>query len=111
MWDRNTLNVSFHKKIHNRDGSTIDYITVELKLMRELTREVKQSIKEGRDSQLLIPMAELKAKWKKNGKEDFTISVKTPKGTEEKATLKGTTGMACLRGSARYEWTVVSSCQ
>jgi hypothetical protein len=27
--------------------------------------------------------------------------VKTPKGTEEKATFKGAAGMACFRGSAR----------
>jgi hypothetical protein len=34
-------------------------------------------------------------------KRSFAVSVKTPKGTEEKATLKGTTGMACLYGSTR----------
>jgi hypothetical protein len=54
--------------------------------------EAKHSIKEGRDSQLLLPMADLKG---------FTVFVNKPKGIEEKATLKGTTGMARLRGSAR----------
>jgi hypothetical protein len=46
-------------------------------------------------------MADVKAQWKKRGKRSFTVSVNTPKGTEEKATLKGTTGMAHFRGSAR----------
>jgi hypothetical protein len=31
----------------------------------------------------------------------FSLILLNPKGTEEKATLKGTTGMAHLRGSAR----------
>jgi hypothetical protein len=38
---------------------------------------------------------------KRRAKRSFTISAKTPKGTEEKATLNGTTEMACLRGSVR----------
>jgi hypothetical protein len=38
---------------------------------------------------------------KRKAKKSFTFSAKTPKGTEEKATLKGTTGNTRLRGSAR----------
>jgi hypothetical protein len=43
----------------------------------------------------------LKPSGKRKAKRSFTVCVKTPKGTEEKATLKGTMGMASLRGSAR----------
>jgi hypothetical protein len=39
--------------------------------MRELTRGAKQSIKKGRDSDLLLPVADLKAQWKEKGKEEF----------------------------------------
>jgi hypothetical protein len=46
-------------------------------------------------------MADLKAQRKKEGKGSFTVSVKTPNGTEEKATLNGTTRMARLRDSTR----------
>jgi hypothetical protein len=45
-------------------------------------------------------VADLKGQWKKKGKEELQ-SVKTPKQTEEKATLKGTIGMAHLCGSMR----------
>jgi hypothetical protein len=45
-------------------------------------------------------MADLKAQRKKR-KISFTVFVKTPNGTEEKVTLKGTTGMAHLHGSMR----------
>jgi hypothetical protein len=38
---------------------------------------------------------------KGRAKKNLTVSVKTPKGAEEKVTLKGTTGMARLHGSAR----------
>jgi hypothetical protein len=54
-----------------------------------------------RDSQLLLLVADLKTQWKKKGKENFTVFVKTPNGTEEKDTLKDTAGKARLRGSAR----------
>jgi hypothetical protein len=37
---------------------------------------------------------------KRKAKRSFTVSVKTPNGTEDKTTLKGTTGTARLRGSA-----------
>jgi hypothetical protein len=63
--------------------------------------EAKQSIKKGRDSQLLLPVADLKAQWKRKAKRSFTVSVKIPKGTEGKAILKVTTGMACLHGSVK----------
>jgi hypothetical protein len=33
--------------------------------------EAKQSIKEGRDSQLLLPVADIKVQWKKKGKEEL----------------------------------------
>jgi hypothetical protein len=45
--------------------------------------EVKQSIKESRDSQLLLPVAELKAQWKKKSKEElhsFCQNTKTDRG-------------------------------
>jgi hypothetical protein len=45
--------------------------------------------------QILIPGGKRKAKM------NFKVSVKTPLGTEEKATLKGNAGMVRLRGSAR----------
>jgi hypothetical protein len=43
----------------------------------------------------------LKSSRKREAKRSFTVSVKTPKGTEEKPILKSTAGMACLGGSAR----------
>jgi hypothetical protein len=43
--------------------------------------EAKQSIKQGRDGQLLLLVADLKVQWEK-AKRNFTVSVKTPKGTE-----------------------------
>jgi hypothetical protein len=46
-------------------------------------------------------VADLKNPLKKKIKKNFTVCVKTPNGREEKATLKGSTGMARLRGSER----------
>jgi hypothetical protein len=43
----------------------------------------------------------LKPSGKRKIKRNFTVSVKTPKGAEEKTTLKGTTGMTGLRDPAR----------
>jgi hypothetical protein len=43
----------------------------------------------------------LKHSGKGKAKKSFTVSVKTPNGTEQKSTLQGTTGMARLCGSAR----------
>jgi hypothetical protein len=63
--------------------------------------EAKKSIKEGRDSQLLLPVRDLKAQRKKKGKEELHSFCQNTKWTEEKDTLKRTTGMARLRGSAR----------
>jgi hypothetical protein len=51
-------------------------------------------------SQLLLSVADLKAQGKKKAKKSFTVSVKTPKGTEDKATFKGTTGLARFGGFA-----------
>jgi hypothetical protein len=45
--------------------------------------------------QTLKPIGKIKAK------KSFTLSVKTQSGTEDKTTLKGTTGMVDLCGSAR----------
>jgi hypothetical protein len=42
--------------------------------------EAKQSIRGGRDSQLLLPAADLKAQWKKKARRSFTGSFKTPNG-------------------------------
>jgi hypothetical protein len=63
----------------------------------------KESIKEGRDSQLLrvLTVADLRAQWKKKGKEDLHSFCQNKKETEEKVTLEGTTGMAHLHGSTR----------
>jgi hypothetical protein len=44
--------------------------------------EAKQAIKEGSDSQLLLPVADLETQWKKATKKNFTVFVKTPNGTE-----------------------------
>jgi hypothetical protein len=63
--------------------------------------EAKQSIKEGRDSKLLLPMADLKTQWKKNGKEELRSFCQNTKRDRGEATLKGTTKMACLHGSAK----------
>jgi hypothetical protein len=46
--------------------------------------EAKQAIKEGRDSQPLLPAAQ----WKKKGRERFIVSVKTPNGTDRKLLWK-----------------------
>jgi hypothetical protein len=62
--------------------------------------EAKQAIKEGGECQLLLPVAELKIQWRKKGKEGLHTFCKNTKRDREKATLKGTTGMARLRGSA-----------
>jgi hypothetical protein len=43
----------------------------------------------------------LKPSGKRKAKRSFTVSVKTPKRTVEKATFKDSTVMARLRGSAR----------
>jgi hypothetical protein len=38
---------------------------------------------------------------KRKAKRSFTVFVKTPNGTEDKTTLKGTSGMACHHGFVR----------
>jgi hypothetical protein len=52
-------------------------------------------------------MADLKAKWKNKGKEELHCFCQNIKVTENKPTLKGTTRMARLRGSARKKWIVM----
>jgi hypothetical protein len=74
--------------------------TVDMKLMRA-DSEAKQSVKEGRDSQLLLQVADLKAQWKKKGKDELHNFCQNTKRDGEKTTLKATTRTAPLRGSAR----------
>jgi hypothetical protein len=58
-----------------------------LKLIRAVS-EAEQSIKECRDSQLLLSVVDPRIHWRRKAKWNFTVSVKTPKVTEEKAALK-----------------------
>jgi hypothetical protein len=74
--------------------------SVELKLMRWPTRRQSNQSKKT-DSQLLLAVADLKAQWKKKGKEELHSFCETPNGAEAKATSKGTTGMNRVRGSAK----------
>jgi hypothetical protein len=46
--------------------------------------EAKQAIKEGRDSQLLLPVADLKTQWKNKGKEELQFFSKQQKGYSRK---------------------------
>jgi hypothetical protein len=62
--------------------------------------QAKQSIEEGKIVNY-YQWQTLKPSGKRKAKGSFTVSVKTPKGTEQKATLKRTTGMSRLGGSAR----------
>jgi hypothetical protein len=72
--------------------------------------EAKQSIKEGRDRQMLLLAADLKAQWEQKSREELHSLLKSPKGTEKEDILVGTTGMACSRGSVRSRRTVALSC-
>jgi hypothetical protein len=45
-------------------------------------------LKQGRCSQLLLPVADLKRSGKKKAKKNLTVFVKTSKGTEEEATFR-----------------------
>jgi hypothetical protein len=51
----------------------------------EFASRAKQPI----NSQLLLPVAGLKTRWKKKGKKELHSFVKTPEGTEQKARLRG----------------------
>jgi hypothetical protein len=51
--------------------------------------------------ELSIVVYNFKAQWKKRGKEELHNFYQNTKRTGEKATLKGTTGMARLRDSVR----------
>jgi hypothetical protein len=73
-----------------------------VKLIRDLTRRQGNQLKKGKIIKYYYQWQILKSSGKRKAKRSFTISVKTPKGTKEKATLKGTTGMARLRSSSRY---------
>jgi hypothetical protein len=68
---------------------------VELKLMRELIRRKSNQPKKVEIVNYYYQWQILKAKG------SFTVYVKTTKRTGEKITLKGTTGMARIRGSGR----------
>lgn len=65
----------------------------------EVNETADLEAKKGRESQLLLPVANLKFRGKRKEKRNLKLSVKTPTGTGEKATLKGTAGMNRLRGS------------
>jgi ribonuclease HI len=43
----------------------------EVEVNERADSEAKQAINEGRESQLLLPVADLKAQWKKKGKEEL----------------------------------------
>jgi hypothetical protein len=45
--------------------------------------EAKQAIKDGRDSQLLLPVENLKVQWKKKGKEEFHSSCQNSERDKE----------------------------
>jgi hypothetical protein len=71
-----------------------------LNLMRELSRWQSNQSKKIEIDNYYYQWQILKSSGKRKAKRNFTVFVKTPKGTEEKATLKGTTGIARLRVSA-----------
>jgi hypothetical protein len=76
---------------------------VELKLIRELTWRQSNQSEKAEVVSYYYQCQFFRPSGKRKAKRSFTVSVKTPKGTEEKATLKGITGMARVRGSARYK--------
>jgi hypothetical protein len=63
--------------------------------------KAKQSINEGRVANYYYQWQTLKSSGRRKAKWSFTVSLKTPGGTEENGTLEGTTGMSRFRGSAR----------
>jgi hypothetical protein len=71
--------------------------------MRELTQRQSNQSNKAQIVKYCYQWQILKSSGKRKTKRNFTFSVKTPKGAEEKAALKGTstTGIALLRGSAR----------
>jgi hypothetical protein len=69
--------------------------------MREMTRRQSNQSKKVKTVNYYYQWQILKTSRKRKAKESFTISVKTPKGTEGKTAFKSTTGMARLRGSVR----------
>jgi hypothetical protein len=73
--------------------------TAELKLIRQLTQRQSNQSKNAQIVKYWWQI--LKSSGKGKAKRSFTVTVITPKGTEEKVTLKSTTGMACLYSSMR----------
>jgi hypothetical protein len=74
---------------------------VELKVMKEWTRRQSSQSEKVKIFRCYYQWQILKPSEKRKAKRGFTVSVKTPKGTEKKANLKGTTEIARSRGSAR----------
>jgi hypothetical protein len=69
--------------------------------MRGLSRRQSNQSKKAEIGKYYYQWQILKPNGKRRAKMSLKMSVKTRKETKEKATLKGTTGMAGLRGSAR----------
>jgi ribonuclease HI len=63
--------------------------------------EAKQSIKEGRDSQLLLPVADHKVQWKKKGIEELHSFCENTKKDRGESYFERYTGMAHLCGFTR----------
>jgi hypothetical protein len=55
----------------------------EVEVNERAVSEAKQSIKEGRDSQILLTVADLKTHWKKKDKELHRLCQNTKRDTEE----------------------------
>jgi hypothetical protein len=95
---RNTSHITQTIKIKQRDWNReetnpifLDPGRCGVEVNERADLEAKQAIKEGRKSQLLLPVADRQAQWKRKAKWSFTASVKTPKGTEKKAPFNSTT--------------------
>jgi hypothetical protein len=73
----------------------------ELKLIRGPTRRQSNQSKKVEMAKYYYQWQILKPTGKRKAKMNFTMFAKTPNGIEEEDTLKGTTGIARLRGSAR----------
>jgi hypothetical protein len=75
--------------------------TGELKLMRELTWRQSNQSEKAEVVNYYYQYQSFEPSGKRKAKRSVTVSVKPPRGTEEKAALKGITGMSRLRGSVR----------
>jgi hypothetical protein len=76
-------------------------VAVELKLTRGPTRRQGNQSKKVQIVYYYHQWQILKPSGTRKARKNFTVSVTTPKGREEKATLKATKGMAELHSSAR----------